>query len=67
VGHPLVDPERRSIRLGGRPLRFGAKLSGAGAFEVYLWTLLSEFELSGGEEGLVGGAKPAVNLTRMTR
>ena len=70
MGHPLDNPERRSIRFGERPLRFRAKLSGAGAFEVYLWTggtLLSEFELSGGEKGMVGGAEPAVDLTRVIR
>ena len=45
-------------------------MSGAGAFEVYLrtgGTLLSEFELSGGEKGMVGGAEPAVDLTRVIR
>ena len=39
-------------------------LSGAGAFEVYLWigrTLLDEFE-SSGEEGRVGGSDPAVEV-----
>jgi hypothetical protein len=43
----------------------GPSLSGAGAFEVYLWTgriLLGEFELSGGEEGLVDGSEPAVEV-----
>jgi hypothetical protein len=43
----------------------GPNWSGAGAFEVYLWagrTLLVEFELSGGEEGLVGGSEPAVEV-----
>ena len=51
---------------GKKPLRFGAKLSGARTFEVYLWTgrtLLGESELSGGEEGLVCGAEPEVDLT----
>ena len=68
MGHPLIEPERRSIRFGERPLRFG--LSDKGAFEVYLWTggtLLSEFKLSGGKECLVCGAEPVADLTRMTR
>ena len=45
----------------------GPDWSGAGAFEVYLWpgrTLLVEFELSGGEEGLVGGSEPAVEVDK---
>ena len=43
----------------------GPNWSGAGAFEVYLWverTLSVEFELSGGEEGLVGGEEPVVEV-----
>lgn len=43
----------------------GPNWSGAGGFEVYLWaerTLSVEFELSGGEEGLVGGEEPAVEV-----
>jgi hypothetical protein len=43
----------------------GLSLSGAGAFEMYLWagrTLSIELELSGGEEGLVGGSEPAVEV-----
>jgi len=50
----------------------GTSWSGAGGFEVYLWTertLSIELELSGGKEGLIGGSEPAVEveLTRMTR
>ena len=37
-GYRLVDPDLRSIQFGKKPLRFVAKLSGARAFEVYLWT-----------------------------
>ena len=43
----------------------GPSWSGAGAFEVYLWaggTLSFEVELSGGEEDLVGGSEPAVEV-----
>ena len=43
----------------------GPNWSGAGGFEVYLWvgrTLSVEFELSGGDEGLVGGSEPAVEV-----
>jgi len=42
----------------------GLNWSGAGAFEVYLWAeiLLVEFKLSGGEEGLVGGSEPAIEV-----
>jgi len=29
---------------------------------VYLWALSVELELSGGEEGLVGGSEPAVEV-----
>jgi len=43
----------------------GPNWSGAGAFEVYLWaerTLPVEFKLSGGEEGLVWGSEPALEV-----
>ena len=43
----------------------GPSLSSAGAFAVYLWTrgtLLGKLKASGGEEGLVGGSEPAVEI-----
>jgi len=43
----------------------GPILSGAGAFEVYFWaegSLSVELQLSGREEGLVGGSEPVVEV-----
>ena len=58
--------EEEEARVDGKNLSTsGPNWSGAGGFEVYLWaerTLSVEFELSGGEEGLVGGEEPAVEV-----
>ena len=53
------------FNLGKNLFTSGAKFDGGGELEVYLWaerTLLGKFESLGGEDGLVGGSEPAVDI-----
>ena len=65
VGNRLLILSGEVFNSGKKRFVSGPSLSGAGAFAVYLWTggtLLVKLELSGGEEGLVGGSEPAVEV-----
>ena len=65
VGTRLLILSGEVFNSGKNCFTSGPNLSGAGAFEVYLWTgktLSDEFGSSGGEDGLVGGSEPAVDV-----
>ena len=65
VGIRLLILSGEVFDSGKKRFTSGPSLSGAGAFAVYLWTrgtLLGKLEVSGGEEGLVGGSEPAVEV-----
>ena len=67
-----TNRRRRLLILNGEVFDSGKKcfasgpsLSGAGVFEVYLWTeetLLGKLGFSGGEDGLIGGTEAAVDV-----
>jgi hypothetical protein len=59
VGIHLLILSGEAFDSGKILFALGPGLSGAGTFEVYLWTvriLSGKFELSGDEEGLVGSS-----------
>ena len=65
VGIRLLILSGEVFDSGKKRFTSGPSLSSAGAFAVYLWTggtSLSKPEVSGGEEGLVGGSEPAVEV-----
>jgi len=65
VGIRLLILSGKVFDSGKNLFASGPSWSGTGGFEVYLWTartLSIELEFSGGEQGLVGASKPAVEV-----